>query len=187
MKTIASIMILSIISILQVNSQEYKNYNHSLSFLIDSLHVQEDLLYIIIDKSDYTLAISVDSTILKEYPVVLGGNPVDDKLREGDQCTPEGSFKMISKYPHRHWSKFIWIDYPNNDSWEKHRIAKEQGIIPENSKIGGEIGIHGVPNHSDDLIDSGTNWTLGCISLKNSDIIEIYPYISSSTVINIQK
>ena len=30
----------------------------------------------------------------------------------GDKCTPEGKFKMITKHPHKEWSKFIWINYP---------------------------------------------------------------------------
>lgn len=187
MKLIFNILILIAVSFLQANSQEYKNYNLSLKSLIDSLQIDEDHLHIIIDKSDYTLAIVVDSTVVKVYPVVLGGNPVDDKLREGDQCTPEGYFTMISKYPHKNWSKFIWIEYPNSDSWRKHRMAKQNGIIPANSRIGGEIGIHGVPQNSDDLIDTGTNWTLGCISLRNSDIDEIYPFVTNSTIIHIQK
>ena len=105
----------------------------------------------------------------------------------GDRCTPEGLFYMVSKYPHESWSKFIWINYPNEDSWEKHNQAKHEGIIPENAKIGGEIGIHGVPKGMSRLIDLRLNWTLGCISMKNNDVNEIYPYLSETTEIVIRK
>jgi murein L,D-transpeptidase YafK len=140
-----------------------------------------------IDKSDYTLSLLSDTITLKQYPVVFGGNPVDDKLREGDQCTPEGTFYIISKYPHRNWSRFIWIDYPNDDSWKKHNTAKNEGRIPKEASIGGEIGIHGVPEGGDAAIDLKYNWTLGCISLKNTDIEEFYPLINKSTRIVITK
>jgi murein L,D-transpeptidase YafK len=53
-----------------------------------------------------------DTIIIKQYPVVLGGNPVDDKLLQGDLCTPEGNFLIHAKYPHKSWEKFIWINYP---------------------------------------------------------------------------
>jgi len=72
--------------------------------------------------------------------------------------------------PHKKWSKFIWIDYPNEASWAKHKIAKESGKIPINASIGGEIGIHGVPQGYDRAIDLRQNWTLGCISLTTKDI-----------------
>lgn len=142
---------------------------------------------ILIDKSDFQLHVYVADTIVKSYSVVLGGNPVDDKLQQGDECTPEGTFKMRSKYPHKSWSKFIWINYPTADSWKKHKKAKADGIIPKEAKIGGEIGIHGVPKGTDYMIKDGVNWTLGCISLTNEDINELYPLITNKTNITIQK
>ena len=167
--------------------QKLKNYNIPLRTLLQEQHLPENRLNIIIDKSDYKLSVICDGLVLKEYPVVFGGNPIDDKLRQGDECTPEGNFKMRSKYPHKSWSKFIWIDYPNEASWKKHNNAKQTGKIPRNAKIGGEIGIHGVPDNADWLIDLRKNWTLGCISLKNKDINEIYPIFSKNTEIIIRK
>ena len=142
---------------------------------------------ILIDKSDYKLHVYTADTLVKTFTVVLGGNPLDDKLREGDQCTPEGTFKIVSKYPHSSWSKFIWINYPTADSWRKHKKAKADGIIPINARIGGEIGIHGVPKGTDVMIKTRVNWTLGCISLTNTDVNEIYPFIDKNTVITIRK
>lgn len=167
--------------------QEYLNTKEKLSVLITQQDVPKDSLTFKIDKSDYKLSACYKDKVIKEYPVVFGGNPEDDKLMQGDQCTPEGTFKMISKYPHKSWSKFIWIDYPNKDSWKKHNQAKKEGKIPMDAKIGGEIGIHGVPGNTDFLINYKNNWTLGCISLKNADVNEIYPYFNKSTVIEIKK
>ena len=148
---------------------------------------EETEISILIDKSDYQLQIYASDTLVKTFPIVLGGNPLDDKLREGDQCTPEGNFKIVSKYPHKTWSKFIWINYPTDDSWRKHNKAKEDGVIPKNATIGGEIGIHGVPKGTDVMIKTHVNWTLGCISLTNKDVNEIYPFIDKNTVILIRK
>ncbi|AXG72282.1 L,D-transpeptidase catalytic domain [Kordia sp. SMS9] len=142
---------------------------------------------ILIDKSDYTLSVFTADTLVKQYAVVFGGNPVDDKEKEGDKRTPEGTFGMRDKYPHKSWSKFIWIDYPNANSWKKFNARKAAGIIKESETIGGEVGIHGVPNGMDHVIDEKQNWTLGCISMKNKDVNELYPYITKKTQIIIQK
>ena len=165
----------------------FAKQNISLKKVMDSLGIDPNSIRILIEKSKYELSVWYDTIELKKYPVVFGTNPVDDKLREGDRCTPEGEFKIHSKYPHKSWSKFIWIDYPNAASWKKHNDAIKKGLIPRDSKIGGEVGIHGVPINCDYAIDQRQNWTWGCISLKNKDIDEIYEVVNSNTIIKIIK
>ncbi|MFT5618326.1 MAG: lipoprotein-anchoring transpeptidase ErfK/SrfK, partial [Arenicella sp.] len=89
--------------------------------------------------------------------------------------------------PHKSWAKFLWLDYPNKESWKKHRQAKANGTIPQNATIGGEIGIHGVPEGYDHAIAQKQNWTLGCISLTRPAINEIYNYVKAGTVVEIRK
>lgn len=152
-----------------------------LSTLMDSAGIGTGSLTIYIDKSALTLSLLHNDTVIKTYPVVLGGNPVGDKRMEGDQKTPEGEFQIRNLYPHAKWSKFLWVNYPTDESWEKFNAAKANGEIPQTASIGGEIGIHGVPEGYDYLIDQKENWTLGCISLKNAHIDEIYAAIEKWT------
>lgn len=159
----------------------------SLKEIIDSNSFQKNNISFIIDKSDFRIYALYNDSILKDFPVVFGGNQKDDKLRQGDNCTPEGTFKIRSKYPHSSWTKFIWVDYPNKDSWAKHNAAKKNKTIPQSAKIGGEIGIHGVPEGFDYLVDDQVNWTLGCISLKTKDLNEIYPYFHKEVLVTIRK
>ena len=163
------------------------NESWSLAYLIDSLQVKQYNISIHIDKSDYVLSVMNKEEVLKSYSIVLGTNPNDDKRMQGDRCTPEGTFHIISKYPHKSWRKFIWIDYPNDESRRKFKDAKAKGDIPKDAKIGGEVGIHGTPSNGDYLIDDNINWTWGCISLKRQDVDEIYPYIKEGTDIVISK
>jgi len=166
---------------------KYVNANVALTQLMEEKALEKKDIRIEISKSDYTLYLMHDSEIVKSYPVVLGPDPVNDKFVEGDGCTPEGVFGIRDKYPHKKWCRFIWLDYPNEQSWKKHKMAEKEGTIPRDSEIGGEVGIHGVPEGRDDLIDKGTNWTLGCISLKNNDIIELYKFIDRDMKIYIRK
>jgi murein L,D-transpeptidase YafK len=186
MRLLMKFIILALFAI-SCKGEKSDNIKYSLAGLIDSLNIDTTGLVILIDKSDYRLSVLYDTLVIKEYPVVLGGNPVDDKLQQGDRCTPEGTFKVITKYPHKEWSKFIWINYPNEESRRKHEAAKREGKIPADAEIGGEIGIHGVPDGMDILIDLKFNWTLGCVSMKTKDINEIYPFASKTTKIIIQK
>lgn len=140
---------------------------------------------ILIEKSEYRLTLYLDTTAIKQYPCVFGFNPTDDKRMEGDGCTPEGKFKLRSIYPHDKWSRFMWVDYPTAESEEKHAASKAAGEIPASATIGGEIGIHGTPAGLGPMIDIKDNWTLGCISLKNRDVEELYENVQVGTPVEI--
>jgi len=169
------------------DERQYVNEDVPLDELLRDKNLKKSELSIEVSKSQYTLYIKHGSEIIKSYPVVLGPDPVNDKLMEGDGCTPEGRFRIRDKYPHRKWTYFIWLDYPNDDSRAKHKKAKREGKIPQDAEIGGEVGIHGVPEGCDSRISEGKNWTAGCVSLTNSDISELYKFIDTDMTILITK
>ena len=142
---------------------------------------------IVIDKSDYELHVYDAKGWYATYPVVFGNNPLLDKKMEGDRCTPEGDFKITAKKPHNKWSRFMLLDYPNQESLAKFNQRKQRGEIPKGATPGGGVGIHGTYPHEDFIIDRYKNWTLGCISLKNSDVQEIYSYLPVGTPVSIRK
>jgi murein L,D-transpeptidase YafK len=140
---------------------------------------------IVVRKNARKLTVYYGLTKLKTYPVVLGANPVNDKLCQGDSCTPEGIYHVVTKFEHPKWSKFILLDYPNTKNWLKFARAKKKGRIPYDSDIGGQIGIHGTEDDLKNLC--GENWTWGCVSLLNNHIEEIYPLVNQKTLIIINK
>jgi len=142
---------------------------------------------IVIDKSDYELHVYDAKGWYATYPVVFGADPLKDKKMEGDRCTPEGEFKILSKRPHNKWSRFMLLDYPTQETMVKFNQRKQRGEIPKNATPGGGVGIHGVWPHEDFVIDRYKNWTLGCISLKNADVQELYSYIPIGTPVTIKK
>lgn len=166
-----------------------KQYNAQIPLLkiLDSLHISSADIKLIVSKSAYKMYVVKGNLMLKTYPVVFGFNPKDDKLKEGDGCTPEGVFHLRSMYPHNKWTKFIWIDYPNQESWQKFNAAKLAGKIPQKATIGGQVGIHGVPENKDAWIDNKENWTLGCISMKNKDVNDLFQSITTETLLEVRK
>ena len=140
---------------------------------------------LVVTKLDRKLTVYKGTTPLKTYPVVLGGNPRPDKLCQGDLCTPEGVYHVVCKYDHPRWDKFILLDYPNSQNWLKFSRAKCAGRLPETAQIGGDIGIHGTEDPSRNL--RREDWTLGCVSLLNKHIEEIYPLVNDDTLVVIKK
>jgi murein L,D-transpeptidase YafK len=142
---------------------------------------------IVIDKSDYELSVYDDKGWYATYPVVFGNNALGDKKMQGDKNTPEGTFRITVKRVHEKWCRFMAIDYPNRESYEKFNQRKQRGEIPANANIGGDIGIHGTWPHEDFVVDRYKNWTLGCISMKNIDVKELYSFTNSGTKVTIRK
>lgn len=142
---------------------------------------------IVIDKSEYELSVYDDKGWYATYPVVFGNNSLSDKKMEGDKNTPEGSFKIISKKNHDKWHRFIGINYPTKESYEKFAQRKKRGEIPANASIGGAIGIHGTWPNEDFVIDRYKNWTLGCISMKRKEVEEIYGFTPIGASVTIRR
>jgi murein L,D-transpeptidase YafK len=144
-------------------------------------------IYVLIDKSDYELNVYDEQGWYATYPVVFGNNTLADKKMEGDRNTPEGTFRIVNRRVHDKWHRFLGIDYPTKESYDKFKQRKEKGEIPSNAKIGGSIGIHGVWKHEDFVVDRFKNWTLGCISMKNDDVEDLYGYAPVGTKVIIRK
>ena len=144
-------------------------------------------MYIVIDKRKYELSVYDAKGWYATYPVVFGNKSLEDKKMEGDRNTPEGSFRINSKRVHDKWHRFMAIDYPTKESYEKFRRRKERKEIPSSARIGGAIGIHGTWPNEDYQIDRYSNWTLGCISMKNKDVQELYNYVTAGTRVTIKK
>ena len=142
---------------------------------------------IIIDKSDYELSVYDDKGWYATYPVVFGNNSLSDKKMQGDKNTPEGNFQIAGKRIHEKWCRWMGLNYPTKESYEKFNQRKERGEIPANASIGGGIGIHGTWPHEDFVIDRYKNWTEGCISMKNGDVSELYSYASPGSKVTIRR
>ena len=143
--------------------------------------------YIVVDKSDYEMHVYDAEGWLITYPVVFGNKDMGDKLYQGDRKTPEGTFSIILKKYHQKWDRYLALNYPTAADIEKFNQRKAQGIIPRTAKLGGDIGVHGTWPHEDFVIDRYKNWTLGCISMKNDDVTDIYQFTAAGTKVTIRQ
>lgn len=155
-------------------------------------------LTILVDKSDHLLTLMSGSTPIKSYHVAFGDSGLGDKVKSGDHKTPEGTFyiaerSVLSPTDNYLGSRWMRVSYPNIEDAERGLRtglidqATHQQIVnainngqipPQNTALGGGIGIHGASNNG---INSGDSWTWGCIGLTNTDVNEIYDYIGVGT------
>jgi murein L,D-transpeptidase YafK len=140
-----------------------------------------DGLHIVIKKAARTLELFDGNRIVHTYKTALGFAPTGDKEIEGDGKTPEGEFYVFVKNSQSKFYLSLGLSYPNAED-AKRGLAKKlisraqydqiikaidkRQIPPQNTKLGGDIYIHGG--------GSGQDWTWGCIALENPDIKELF-------------
>ena len=56
---------------------------------------------------------------------------------------------------------------------------------PQDTPLGGQIGIHGIGNGDQD-IHHNYNWTNGCIALTNEQIDQLGKWIKPGVLVNIR-
>jgi murein L,D-transpeptidase YafK len=148
---------------------------------------------IVVYKQRRQLDLYSNNVVVRTYRVGLGFNPKDDKIKEGDGCTPEGEFYVFVKNSKSAYHLSLGVSYPNVEN--AHRglrdrlISKEQhdAIVkaiqegktpPQYTPLGGLIYIHGNGASKD--------WTLGCVALENEDIEELFNAVTVGTPIIIK-
>lgn len=146
----------------------------------------ENPYYIIVDKSDYELKVYDDEGWYATYPIVFGSKDLSDKMREGDKRTPNGKFKVILKKIHPKWGPELLLDFPNDESIQLFNQRKAKGLIPKNARIGGGIAIHATRPQEEWTIDHFYNWTDGCVSVKYTEMQDLFSYIPVGTPVTIQ-
>ena len=147
----------------------------------------ENPYYIIVDKSDYELKVYDDEGWYATYPIVFGSKDLSDKMKEGDKRTPTGKFKIILKKIHPKWGPELLLDYPTNESYQRFNDRKAKGVIPKTAKIGNGIAIHATRPDEEWTVDNFYNWTDGCVSVKYTEMKDLFSYIPVGTPVTIQQ
>ncbi len=146
----------------------------------------ENPFYIIVDKSEYELKVYDDEGWYATYPIVFGSKDLSDKMKEGDKRTPNGKFKVLLKKIHPKWGPELLLDYPNEESYQLFNDRKAKGLIPRNARIGNGIAIHATRPQEEWTVDNFYNWTDGCVSVKYTEMKDLFSYIPVGTPVTIQ-
>ncbi len=133
---------------------------------------------ILVDKSDRTLILYKSGTEIARYANIrLGDAPAGHKQFEGDEKTPEGTYRISGRNPGSSYHRSLRISYPDRADIA---YAKSKGKSP-----GGDIFIHGQPNGWKGATIN-RDWTDGCIALSNSEIEQLWRVVPDGISIKIQ-
>jgi murein L,D-transpeptidase YafK len=148
---------------------------------------------IVVFKSKRRLELYSGGAVVRTYKVGLGLNPVPDKIRQGDRATPEGDFYVFTKNGKSAFYLSLGISYPNVEDAERGlrdglisqvqhdaivKAIKRKATPPQNTRLGGDIYIHGNGASSD--------WTWGCVALENEDVRELFEAVTVGTTVTIK-
>lgn len=149
---------------------------------------EPDSLWILVDTDQHMLFVMDGDQVLHSYTnISIGRGGVSAQKRRRDGTTPLGEFRVVEIVTDTAFHRFFRLDYPN---LEHARKALESGMIgardyravegarsdgrlpPQNTPLGGHIGIHGV-GAGEPAIHERFNWTNGCIALGNDQIDDL--------------
>ena len=157
-----------------------------------------------ISKSDRTMVVKQNEEVIMHYNISHGRGGKGTKIRAGDNKTPIGSYRAIDFKSNSKFHFFIQLNYPNPlDAWRGYTnevitatefkqivmAYKRRSLPPQNTGLGGYIGIHGIGWTTDEKsrIHEAHNWTEGCIAVTNEEINELKKYISLGTRVVIRE
>lgn len=143
-------------------------------------HTLPTITYILVEKHQRKMTIFHDNLAIKSYQIALGAQPIGPKHQEGDNKTPEGFYKIISKNNKSKFYLSLKISYPNKNDTQ-YALAKKMAC-------GGDLMIHGVGKGFSWLgkMHAFFDWTRGCIAVSNAEIDEIYHSTPVGTPIEIR-
>lgn len=132
--------------------------------------------------------------------IAIGRNGAGEKNHRGDDITPLGNFRIGWINQKSAFRKFFGLTYPsvehadhalrqgkiNLDTYESIARAHGSGQVPpQNTNLGGQIGIHGLGS-ADLSIHRSMNWTHGCIALTNDQIDRLSQWIEKGTLVTVK-
>ena len=125
------------------------------------------------------------------FSVALGGSPVGDKERRGDERTPEGTFRVTHRNPSSAFHLSLGLNYPTArhaeaafargavDRASRDRIvaADRPGRMPvRDSPLGGDIYLHGGGSQP-------PGWTDGCVAIADAEMDWLFTVAAPGTVV----
>jgi murein L,D-transpeptidase YafK len=159
---------------------------------------------ILISKKNNELILEKAGEVVKTYHIASGKGGKGTKRRQGDSKTPLGVYRISKFKESSRFHYFIQLDYPNLiDAWYGYknktidskdfkRIAsayKNREAPPQDTKLGGFIGIHGLGEENEKklTIHQEINWTEGCIALTNAEITDLKRFVDVGTPVIIKE
>lgn len=148
--------------------------------------------WLLIDTAAAKVFVKAGDEVLDTFDdIAIGRAGTQPVHYAGDHTTPIGQYRVSRINPRSKFDIFIGVDYPtveharlafaagriSQESYLRIAEASRRGVpAPEDTELGGAIGIHGLGGGSM-RVHSSLNWTQGCIALTNAQIARLARYV----------
>jgi murein L,D-transpeptidase YafK len=158
-------------------------------------------IWVLVETEPRVLKVMQGNEELEIFPrVAIGLHGADVEKAHGDKKTPLGEYRIGWVNDNSKFHRFLGLTYPNIDNAKRAyrdgligeetvrsimRAEMEEDIPPQNTPLGGQIGIHGL-GVADREIHEAFDWTSGCIALTNQEIDRLSKWIKKGTLVVIR-
>ena len=132
---------------------------------------------ILVEKKRQKLLVVKNRKVIATFTAEFGRNGFSDKLVQGDAATPEGRYHVTSKKTASRYYKALPLNYPTAADVAEYTAAKRRGLVRGRGP-GTNIEIHGGGG-------KGTNWTEGCVAVRDRDMDRLFQMIDAGTPVTI--
>ncbi len=168
--------------------------------LVSTSQVRAEPWVLVDSKARTVVVMDGDQELERFEKAALSTRGPGVKLREGDEKTPVGSFRITDIRSSNRYGMFIGLDYPNLDyarlayfegrlsdaQYRRITLALEAGRMPPaDTPLGGMIGFHGV-GRADARVHEELDWTSGCIALADLQIRRLVSRVRVGTRVEIR-
>ncbi len=158
-------------------------------------------VWLLVDTENLTIAVMQGEALLQQYDnIAIGSNGPTQARLVSDETTPLGEFRVSGINPQSRYHLFMALDYPTMEHARRAladgRLSPEEYVAvsnawlaqeppPQNTRLGGNLGIHGLGLSSKEIHDS-VNWTDGCIAVTNEQIDELAHWVAVGTRVSVR-
>ena len=158
-------------------------------------------IWVLVETEPRVLKVMQGKDELEVFPhVAIGQHGADFEKARNDKKTPLGEYRIGWVNENSKFHRFLGLTYPNIDTAKRAfrtgligeetvrsimRAEMEEGVPPQNTPLGGQIGIHGL-GPVEREIHEVFNWTSGCIALTNDEIDRLSKWIKKGTLVVIR-
>lgn len=158
--------------------------------------------WLLIQTDTATLSVMQGNRVITRFrDIALGRRGPKPVHYAGDMSTPTGEFRIDAINRNSYYTLFFHLNYPtpahakialdagriSQQDYDRIVVADWAGDpAPEDTPLGGKIGIHGIGKGSLQ-VHRQFNWTEGCIALDNQQILDLAGYVKTGMRVVIEE
>jgi|SRR5690554_5622789 len=153
-------------------------------------------LWLLVEDDISALSVFRGDVLVERFaPISLGRAGAQIMRTEGGNVTPKGEFRVNRFNWESQWHIFVGLDYPTpaharmaleeglyteRDYTDYFTYYRRHGYPPQQTVLGGFIGIHGL-GVADPEVHASYHWTQGCVAVTDGQIERLTELIDIGT------